>query len=260
MSSLLSTVRILRSAVTHFSANINRIALLRNSRDNGLPDLIACARIILDAGAAGITVHPRPDERHIRASDIAPIAALVKQYPGRELNVEGNPHHNLMQIVESLGMSQPQQVTLVPDALNVPTSNRGFAAGAEMNAVKPLIARFKALGTRVSVFVNADVTSVRAAAEAGADRIELYTEPYALAHTQGMGDTAVKPFAAAADEARNLGLGVNAGHDLNLKNLPALLAAIRPDEVSIGHAFISDALLMGLDATTRAYCDLCSHG
>jgi pyridoxine 5-phosphate synthase len=246
--------------VTHFSANINRIALLRNSRDNGLPDLIACARIILDAGADGITVHPRPDERHIRASDIAPIAALVRQYAGREFNIEGNPHHNLMQIVESLGERKPQQVTLVPDALNVPTSNRGFAAGAEMNAVKPLIARLKASGARVSVFVDAELSSVRAAAEAGADRVELYTEPYALAFTQGTGDAALTPFAAAAREARSLGLGVNAGHDLNLKNLSALLAAVMPDEVSIGHAFIADALLMGLDAAARAYRDLCgSH-
>ncbi|HOB03409.1 MAG TPA: pyridoxine 5'-phosphate synthase, partial [Casimicrobium huifangae] len=123
--------------MTHFSANINRIALLRNSRDNGLPDLVACARIVLDAGADGITVHPRPDERHIRASDMQPIAALVREYPDREFNVEGNPHHNLVQIVESLAAANlaPQQVTLVPDALNVPTSNRGFAAGAEMDAV-----------------------------------------------------------------------------------------------------------------------------
>lgn len=246
--------------MTHFSANINRIALLRNSRDNGLPDLMACARIILDAGAAGITVHPRPDERHIRASDIAPVAALVSEYAAREFNIEGNPHHNLMQIVESLGERKPQQVTLVPDALNVPTSNRGFAAGAEMNAVQPLIAQLKAIGTRVSVFVDADIASVQAAAAAGADRIELYTEPYALAFVYGTGNDALKPFAAAADAARKLGLGVNAGHDLNLKNLPALLAAVKPDEVSIGHAFIADALLMGLDAATRAYCELCARG
>jgi pyridoxine 5-phosphate synthase len=260
MSSLLSTVRKLPPAVTHFSANINRIALLRNSRDNGLPDLIACARIVLDSGAAGITVHPRPDERHIRASDIGPIAALVKRHTDREFNIEGNPHHNLMQIVESLGDTKPQQVTLVPDALNVPTSNRGFAAGPEMNTVKPQIARLKALGCRVSVFIDADVASVRAAAEAGADRIELYTEPYALAFAQGKGGDALAPFVAAAATARTLGLGVNAGHDLNLKNLPALLASVEPDEVSIGHAFIADALLMGLDATTRAYCDLCTRG
>jgi pyridoxine 5-phosphate synthase len=243
--------------VTHFSANINRIALLRNSRDNGLPDLLACTRVILDAGADGITVHPRPDERHIRASDILPVAQLVARYPGREFNIEGNPHHNLVQIVESLDAGLLQQVTLVPDALNAPTSNRGFAAGAEMDSVQPLIARFKARGLRVSVFVDALDSSVNAAKAAGADRIELYTEPYAHAAAHGTGAQEIAPFASAARIARGIGLGVNAGHDLNLSNLPALLAAVAPDEVSIGHAFISDALLMGLAEATRAYCRCC---
>jgi len=245
--------------VTHFSANVNRIALLRNSRDNGLPDLQACTRIILDAGADGITVHPRPDERHIRAADIAPIAALVAQCAGREFNIEGNPHHNLVQIVESVAAGQLAQVTLVPDALNAPTSNRGFAAGAEMQAIAPLIARFKARGLRVSVFVDANADSVRAAKAAGADRIELYTEPYAHAAAHGEGAREIAPFADAARVARDIGLGVNAGHDLNLHNLPALLAAVTPDEVSIGHAFIADALLLGLADATRAYRALC-HG
>lgn len=254
--------------MTHFSANINRIALLRNSRDNGLPDLVACARIVLEAGADGITVHPRPDERHIRASDMQPIAALVREFAGREFNVEGNPHHNLVQIVESLAAANiaPQQVTLVPDALNVPTSNRGFAAGAEMDAVQPLIARFKAMGTRVSVFVDADVSAVVAAQAAGADRIELYTEPYAHAcasvsdvMTGTVARAACEPFATAARKARGIGLAVNAGHDLNLHNLPLLLRDVAPDEVSIGHAFIADALLMGLAEATRAYRRMC-HG
>ena len=252
--------------MTHFSANINRIALLRNSRDNGLPDLIACARIILDAGADGITVHPRPDERHIRATDMLPIAALVREFPDREFNVEGNPHHNLVTIVESLARADllPQQVTLVPDALNVPTSNRGFAAGAEMNAVQPLIAQFKAMGTRVSVFIDADVSAVVAARAAGADCIELYTEPYAHAcapavdaTTSATAHAACRPFSEAARKAREVGLAVNAGHDLNLHNLPLLLREAAPDEVSIGHAFIADALLMGLAEATRAYRQLC---
>lgn len=253
--------------MTHFSANVNRIALLRNSRDNGLPDLVACARIVLEAGADGITVHPRPDERHIRASDIAPLAALVREFPAREFNIEGNPHHNLVTIVESLiaaGACPPDQVTLVPDALNVPTSNRGFAPGDEMRAVAPLIAQFKAMGTRVSVFVDADPAAAQAAADAGADRIELYTEPYAhaMADAAVRGDAAasaraIAPFAAAARAARVAGLAVNAGHDLNLLNLPLLLREVAPDEVSIGHAFVADALLMGLAETTRAYCRLC---
>lgn len=256
--------------MTHFSANVNRIALLRNSRDNGLPDLIACARIVLEAGADGITVHPRPDERHIRASDIAPLSALVREFPAREFNIEGNPHHNLVTIVERLvagGQRPPDQVTLVPDALNVPTSNRGFAPGDEMIAVAPLIAKFKAMGSRVSVFIDADTSAARAAADAGADRVELYTEPYAhaMASVAARADTAasahaVAPFIAAARAARAAGLAVNAGHDLNLVNLPLLLHEVAPDEVSIGHAFVADALLMGLAETTRAYCRLCHAG
>ncbi len=243
--------------MTHFSANINRVALLRNSRDNGLPDLLHAAKTILDAGAAGITVHPRPDERHIRLTDIAPLAALVAQYPGREFNIEGNPHHNLMEIVEA---ALPQQATFVPDAVNTPTSNRGFAAGAEMDAVQPLIARLKALGVRVSVFVDADISAVEAAKAAGADCIELYTEPYAAAFARDS-DAAttrqLQTFQSAARRARQLGLRVNAGHDLNLENLPQFLSEVKPDEVSIGHALIADALWLGLEGATKLYVKRC---
>jgi pyridoxine 5-phosphate synthase len=243
--------------VTKFSANINRIALLRNSRDNGLPDLLTAAKTILDAGAAGITVHPRPDERHIRLSDIAPLAALVAAYPDCEFNIEGNPHHNLMEIVEAV---RPHQATFVPDAVDTPTSNRGFAPGAEMQAVQPLIARLKALDIRVSVFVDANLASVEAAHAAGADRIELYTEPYAAAFARGgatAGAHCLQDFARAAARARALGLRVNAGHDLNLRNLPDFLTAVAPDEVSIGHALIADALWLGLHEATHQYVALC---
>ena len=244
--------------MTHFSANINRVALLRNSRDNGLPDLLHAAKTILDAGAAGITVHPRPDARHIRPNDIGPIAALVSRHPGREFNIEGNPHHNLMEIVEA---TLPQQATFVPDAVNTPTSNRGFAAGDEMQSVQPLIARLKARGVRVSVFVDANVASVEAAHAAGADRIELYTEPYAAAFAQGGAAAAahcLQDFATAAQRARELGLGVNAGHDLNLDNLPDFIAAVQPLEVSIGHAFIADALWLGLEHAAHRYIARCA--
>ena len=243
--------------MTHFSANINRIALLRNSRDNGLPDLLHAAKTILDAGADGITVHPRPDERHIRMDDIAPLATLLARYPDREFNIEGNPHHNLMAIVEAV---QPHQATFVPDAVGVSTSNRGFAAGAEMDAVQPLIARLKDKGVRVSVFVDADISAVEAAHAAGAGRIELYTEPYAAAYAIGGEDgsaRALQKFAQAASRARALGLGVNAGHDLNLQNLPDFIRAVKPDEVSIGHALIADALWLGLDGATRHYLARC---
>jgi pyridoxine 5-phosphate synthase len=244
--------------VTHFSANINRVALLRNSRDNGLPDLLHAAKTILDAGADGITVHPRPDERHIRASDIAPLAKLVAQYSGREFNIEGNPHHNLMAIVEA---THPHQATFVPDAVGASTSNRGFAAGAEMAAIQPLIARLKDQGIRVSVFVDADVSAVQAAHAAGAGRIELYTEPYAAACASNAPDAAavLRNFVRAASRARELGLGVNAGHDLNLTNLPDFIRELAPDEVSIGHALIADALWLGFDSATRAYLAIC-HG
>ena len=243
--------------MTHFSANINRIALLRNSRDNGLPDLLQAAKTILDAGADGITVHPRPDERHIRVSDIAPLAALVAQYPDREFNIEGNPHHNLMAIVEA---ARPHQATFVPDASDASTSNRGFAAGAEMNAVQPLIARLKGKGVRVSVFVDTDISAVEAAQAAGADRIELYTEPYAVAYAVGGASGAevvLQKFVQAASRARALGLRVNAGHDLNLHNLPDFIRDVAPDEVSIGHALIADAIWLGLDGATRRYIVAC---
>ncbi len=246
--------------MTHFSANVNRIALLRNSRDNGLPNLLYAGKTILDAGADGLTVHPRPDQRHIRHDDIAPLASLVAKYPGREFNIEGNPQHNLMAIVEAV---LPHQATFVPDAVDVNTSNRGFAAGAEMQTVQPLIARLKAKGVRVSVFVDADISAVEAAYAAGADRIELYTEPYAGAFTGGgvvSASAALERFRAAATRARALGLGVNAGHDLNLHNLPDFLAAVQPDEVSIGHALISDALWMGLNGATKAYLAQCHEG
>ena len=243
--------------MTHFSANINRIALLRNSRDNGLPDLLRAAETILDAGAAGITVHPRPDERHIRLNDIGPIATLVARHPGCEFNIEGNPQHNLMAIVEA---TLPQQATFVPDAVNTPTSNRGFAAGEEMQSVQPLIARLKARGVRVSVFVDANIASVTAAHAAGADRIELYTEPYAAAFAHGGKAAAalcLQDFVSAAQHARELGLGVNAGHDLNLDNLPDFIAAVQPDEVSIGHALIADALWLGLEGAAKRYIACC---
>ncbi len=243
--------------MTHFSANINRIALLRNSRDNGLPDLLHAAKTILDAGADGITVHPRPDERHIRGDDIAPLTALLAQYPDREFNIEGNPHHNLLAIVEA---ALPHQATFVPDAVGVSTSNRGFAAGAEMNAVQPLIARLKDKGVRVSVFVDAEISAVEAAHAAGADRIELYTEPYAVAYAAGGtsgAQLALKKFVLAASKARALGLGVNAGHDLNLHNLPDFIRDVAPDEVSIGHALIADAIWLGLDTAVRRYLAAC---
>ncbi len=241
--------------MTHFSCNVNRIALLRNSRTNGLPNLLDCARIILDAGAHGITIHPRPDERHIKTADVAPLAALVKGYSHAEFNLEGNPHHNLMPLVKA---HRPQQATFVPDAEGQATSDHGFAPGTEMQAVRALLAQLRALGIRSSVFVDADLQAVEAAKHAGADRIELYTEPYAEGFARGDYKNVLAQFTSAASAARALGLGVNAGHDLNQRNLPYFLDAVQPDEVSIGHAVIADSVTLGLEKTVKAYLAICS--
>jgi len=232
------------------SVNVNRVALLRNSRDHGwTPDLTMLARKILEAGAHGITVHPRPDERHIRAGDVEPIARLVATFPGREYNIEGNPEHNLL---EHVSRTRPTQATFVPDAVGQKTSDHGYGAN-DARRIAPLIEEARRYARRVSVFVDADPAAITAAKEAGADRIELYTEPYAAAFHAGEARPALARFAAAARHARSLGLGVNAGHDLNLDNLPAFIAEVAPDEVSIGHAVVADALLYGITETVQRY-------
>lgn len=235
---------------TLLSVNVNRIALLRNSRDHGwTPDLFALSRLILEAGAHGITIHPRPDERHIRASDVAPLAALVAEFPAAEFNIEGNPEHNLLPLVAA---NRPQQATFVPDSATQKTSDHGYSP-EHAKVIAPLIAEAKKSAQRVSIFVDADFASIDAAKAAGADRIELYTEPYAESLHNGSLDRTLSQFAKAADHARSLGLGVNAGHDLNLDNLPAFVRAVRPDEVSIGHALVADALTYGMRETVRRY-------
>ncbi len=236
--------------MTKLSINVNRVALLRNSRDHGwTPDLQAVATRILEAGAHGLTVHPRPDERHIRASDVAPLAALVARYPGREYNIEGNPEHNLLAHVHAV---RPTQATFVPDAVGQKTSDHGYSP-AHSAAIAPLLAEAKRSAMRVSLFVDADPAAIDAAKAAGADRVELYTEPYAAAFHAGDWRTTLERFARAARHARSLGLAVNAGHDLNLDNLPPFIAEVAPDEVSIGHAVIADALLVGIDEAVPRY-------
>jgi pyridoxine 5-phosphate synthase len=240
--------------MTHLSVNINRIALLRNSRAVQLPDLARLTTLILAAGARGITIHPRPDERHIRADDVLPIAQLVARYPAAEYNIEGNPEHNLMPHLQA---ARPQQATFVPDSVAQATSDHGYSAH-HLQTIAPLIAEAKRYAARVSVFVDADNTAIDAAKAHGADRIELYTEPYAVAAATGKDFAAVlAQFAKAARYARSLGLGVNAGHDLNQANLAAFIKAVAPDEVSIGHALISDALIDGISQTVRQYRALC---
>jgi pyridoxine 5-phosphate synthase len=239
---------------TALSVNVNLVAQIRNRRDLGFPSVTRAAQICLEAGAHGITVHPRPDARHIRTHDVHELHALLrKDWPQAEFNIEGNPFHNLMDFVREL---RPHQCTFVPDSEGQPTSDHGWDLRADGERVKPLIAEAKALGVRVSLFMDADPAEIPLAKAIGADRIELYTEPYAAAWGTPRQDEQLRRFAAAARAAKAAGLGVNAGHDLNRANLTAFLrAAPEVEEVSIGHALISDALELGYPAAVRAYLD-----
>lgn len=242
---------------TRLSVNVNKVAVLRNSRGGGEPDVIAAARACLEAGAHGITVHPRPDRRHVVAEDLPPLAALAGRF-GVELNVEGNPfappRAGYPGLLALCAQVRPAQVTLVPDGDGQLTSDHGFAFDGDTAALAGQVAAFAALGCRVSLFVDAGVAGLEHAAALGAHRIEIYTGPYAEAFAT---DDARSALAACADTARRAqaaGLGTNAGHDLSQANLGAFLAAVPGvQEVSIGHALIGEALYAGLDATVRGY-------
>jgi pyridoxine 5-phosphate synthase len=241
---------------THLSVNLNKVALVRNTRHLGIPSVTRAATQCLQAGAAGITVHPRPDARHIRADDVIDLATLLKAWPDREFNVEGNPFHNLMDCVRDLRQRglPVHQVTFVPDSEGQFTSDHGWAFPQDAARLKPLIDDAHALGLRVSLFMDADPAAMPAAKAVGADRIELYTEPYAAAWGTKEQGTQLQRFAAAAQAALDAGLGVNAGHDLNRDNLGAFVRQVPGvAEVSIGHALIADALELGYTATVQAY-------
>jgi pyridoxine 5-phosphate synthase len=232
------------------------VALVRNTRHLGIPSVTRAATLCLEAGAAGITVHPRPDARHIRAQDVLDLAELLKAWPDREFNVEGNPFHNLMDCVRDLrerGLPV-HQVTFVPDSEGQFTSDHGWSFPADAARLQPLIAEAHALNLRVSLFMDADPAAMAAAKAVGADRIELYTEPFAAAWGTADQQTQLDRFAAAAQAALDAGLGVNAGHDLNRDNLTAFAQQVPGlQEVSIGHALIADALELGYTATIQAY-------
>ena len=247
--------------MTHLSVNLNKVALLRNARGGPRPDVAALARVCLDAGAAGVTLHPRPDGRHARADDVDVLAAVAAE-AGRELNVEGNPFagpgetggYAYPGFLEILRRSRPAQATLVPDAAGQLTSDHGWDLGRDGDRLRPVVAELRALGCRVSLFVDADPATVRAAAAVGADRVELYTGPYARAAAAGHPAPLLERHRAAAEAAAEAGLGLNAGHDLDLDNLGPYLAAVpHVEEVSIGQALVADALERGLTATVRAY-------
>ena len=236
---------------TALSVNLNKVALVRNTRHLGVPSVTRAATLCLEAGAAGITVHPRPDERHIRAGDVYELAALLKAWPDREFNIEGNPFHNLMDFVRQV---RPHQVTFVPDSEGQFTSDHGWTFPQDAERLKPLIDEAKALGVRVSLFMDPIPEAMTAAKSVGADRVELYTETYASAFGTSKQAEVLAAFKATAHAALHAGLGINAGHDLNRDNLHTFLTTVPGvQEVSIGHALIADALEMGYTATVRAY-------
>jgi pyridoxine 5-phosphate synthase len=237
--------------LTALSVNVNKVAQLRNTRHLGIPSVVHAAALCLQAGAAGITVHPRPDERHIRAHDVHDIAALLRAWPQAEYNIEGNPLHNLMGFIRAV---KPQQATFVPDSEGQFTSDHGWNLAADGERLAPLIAECRALGVRVSLFMDAQPQAMASARALGAERVELYTEPYAAAYGKAGQGAQLARFAAAAASAQAAGLGVNAGHDLNRDNLGDFLCAVPGVlEVSIGHALIGDALEFGLPETVHRY-------
>jgi len=243
--------------MTRLSVNVNKVALLRNSRPLDIPSVEHVARLALDAGAHGITVHPRPDARHIRGSDVGVLRKLVRR-TGVEFNIEGNPFHQLLDVVR---MARPDQCTLVPDDPGAATSDHGWDLARDAEQLVPVIAELKGMDIRVSLFMDANDQSMATARQIGADRVELYTEPYARAFgTSGQEDT-LHRFRAAAEAAIRSGLGVNAGHDLNRDNLPLFLRSVPGIlEVSIGHALIADALEFGMARTVGLYLDAIRSG
>ena len=233
------------------SVNLNKIALLRNTRALGIPSITRAARIAIAAGADGITIHPRPDGRHIRTDDVAELAELLKASPGVEFNIEGNPFHNLLEFIRAV---RPHQCTLVPDESGQFTSDHGWDLRKDAARLTPIVAELKSLGVRVSLFMDPLPSAMPLVRALGADRIELYTEPYAEAFGTPTQENVLSQYVATAAAAQSAGLGVNAGHDLNLDNLPAFVHAIPSlQEVSIGHALVADALEFGLAETVKRY-------
>lgn len=234
--------------MTKLSVNINKIATLRNARGGNVPDVVQVAIDCERFGAEGITVHPRPDERHIRFKDVYDLKAKIRT----EFNIEGYPSQKFIDLVTTI---RPTQVTLVPDKPDAITSNAGWDTVEHQQFLSDLVDTFRVVGVRTSIFVGTELEIIEAAAKTGTDRIELYTEPYASNYVKNR-EAAIEPFVVAAKLAKKLGLGLNAGHDLSLENLNYLYENIPTiDEVSIGHALISDALYLGLENTIKAYKD-----
>ena len=238
--------------MTNLSVNLNKVALIRNTRNIGIPSVIKMAKICIAAGAKGITVHPRPDRRHIRPTDVYDLVDVVKEV---EFNIEGNPlEASFMEIVRKV---KPTQCTLVPDTPDTFTSDSGWDLTKDKEHLIPIIKELHSLGSRVSLFMDADVEQIAHVPDTGAERIELYTEPYATAYRENKDlESTWQQFANAAKKAQELGLGVNAGHDLNLDNLAKFCTIPGILEVSIGHALTAEALEMGFYDTVRAYIEI----
>jgi len=243
---------------TKLSVNLNKIALVRNTRTLGIPSLVRAARIALGAGAQGITVHPRPDGRHVRGPDVRELADVLREWPQAEFNIEGNPFHGLLEFVRQV---RPAQCTLVPDETGAFTSDHGWDLARDADRLQPVITEAKALGARVSLFMDPIPEAVALARGIGADRVELYTEPYARVFGTTEEAAMLARYADTARAAQRAGLGVNAGHDLNRDNLPAFLSTVPGVlEVSIGHALIADALEFGLEDTVKQYLHAIAQG
>jgi len=240
------------------SVNVNKVALVRNTRHLGIPGVTRAAALCLEAGAHGITVHPRPDQRHIRPRDVQDLHELLRQWPQAEFNIEGNPTQNLMDFIRRF---KPHQATFVPDSEDQFTSDHGWRFPQDAERLAPRVAECRVLGVRVSLFMDPLPGQMAAARAVGAERIELYTEPYAASWGTADQEPQLERYATAARAALDAGLGVNAGHDLNRDNLPDFVARV-PGllEVSIGHAFIADALELGYAATTQAYLRCIEQG
>ena len=236
--------------MTRLSVNLNKVALLRNSRNIGIPSVKRAALRCIEAGAHGITVHPRPDQRHIRPEDVYELAELLANHDGVEFNIEGNPFPEFMEMIRKV---RPAQCTLVPDGLEAVTSDHGWDLVQEADRLRPIISELRNLGIRVSLFMDADSVQWQQARQLGADRVELYTQPYADAFARKDFESVLKKYASAASGAQSVGLGVNAGHDLNLQNLGRFCTIPGVLEVSIGHALVGDALEMGFHNAVKAY-------
>lgn len=256
MNPLLTTGLDAHRGFTSLSVNVNLVAQIRNRRPLDFPSVTRMATLALEAGAHGITIHPRPNQRHIRTHDVHDLSELMRQWPQAEFNIEGNPLQNLMGLLRELAAKgqAPQQCTFVPDDELQPTSDHGWRFPQDAAQLSPLIAEAKALGIRVSLFMDPQPEAMSAARQVGADRVELYTESYARAHGTPDEPAVRATFAATAEAALREGLGINAGHDLNRANLADFLRSVPGvQEVSIGHALISDTLELGMTETVRAY-------